>query len=368
MGLFKKVFRVMRIRASQLFADFKESGIFTEMRGPDCELNGIASVESCSLKDIVFISGKKYLTALGERKPGLAVVPLDMAQELEKRGLKTLFLSPNVNLAHALLKQKYAEHDFSDTGWPRIHPSAVIHESVKVPQSARIEPTAVIEKDVKIGERVVVGAGSVLERGVIIGEDTIIHPRVFIGHNCIIGKKVIIHPGSIIGSEGFGFAKDAKGRNYRIPQTGRVRIGDRVVIGALTAIDRATYEETYVSEGTATDNFCHIAHNVYLDEDIIILPFSGIAGSSKVGKRVIIGGGALISDHIEIADDVSLLHSAIVIQDIKDAGAYAGFPLQLLPRHMRGLKLLESLPEMYKSLKKLEKTIYEKKEEGSASS
>ena len=283
----------MQVKASQVFTDFKESGIFTEMRGPDCELRGIASVETCTLQDIAFLSGKRYLKALGERKPGLAVVSPDIAENLEKQGVKTLFLSPNVNLAQAFLKQKYLDHDFFNMGWPRIHPSAVVHESVKLPESSHIGPLAVIGKKTEIGERVVIGAGSVIEHEVSIGEDTIIHPRVFIGHHCIIGKKVIIKPGAVIGSEGFGFAQDKNRKNHRIPQTGRVRIGDRVVIGALNAIDRAAYYETHIDNGVVMDNLCHIAHGCHIGEDSILIGHACIAGSTKIGKRVILSGQAL---------------------------------------------------------------------------
>ena len=350
----------MRIKASQILEEFKESQLFSEIRGPDCELEGIASVESCTPKDIVFISGKKHLNKLGAKKPGLAVVSPDMAQDLEDQGIKTLLLSSNVSLAHALLKQKYANHNFFDTGWPRIHPSAVIHESVKVPESAHIGPTAVIGKDVKIGERVVIGAGSIIEQKVSIGEDTIIHPRVFIGHSCIIGKKVTLNPGSVIGSEGFGLAKDKDGKNHQIPQTGKVRIGDRVIIGALSAVDRASYNETYVGDGTATDNLCHIAHNVHLGEDCIMLPLSIIAGSTKIGKRVILGGLCAVSDHITVADDSTFLHGPILHQDVKESGVYGGIPLQPIQTHMRSLKLIKDLPELHKRLKKLENVLYKK--------
>ena len=358
MGLVQRVSGIMQIKASQIFTDFKGSGIFSEMRGSDCELRGIASIEACTPQDIVFVSGKKYLKLLEAKKPAAAVCSLDLVQELEGQGVKTLLLSSNVNLAQALLKQKYMEHNISDGGWPRIHPSAVVHGSVKVPESAHIGPTAVIGKNTKIGEKVMIGAGSVIEHEVVLGENTVIHPRVFIGHHCIIGKNVIINPGAVIGSEGFSFAQDEKRKNHRIPQTGKVRVGDRVVIGALNAIDRAAYDETCIDDGVVMDNLCHIAHNCHIGADSIITACCVIAGSTKIGKRAILSGGTGVLDHINIADDTVLLHRAGVVQDIEQPGAYAGMPSQPLQGYIRSAKLLRDFPKIYKRLKELESTVY----------
>ncbi len=347
----------MKIKASQILVDFKQRNILDSMTGADVLITGIAPVERCGPGDMVFVEKAELVDTVMAAKPAAIVTTKELAELLKDLGESIVFISSNVRLAQALLRQAYMDRDLYNTEWPQIHPAAVIHETVKVPADSVIGPGAMLGRNVHIGKRAVVMANAVIEEGALVGDETVIHPNVVIGYNCEVGKRCIIKSGCVIGMEGFGFAQDEKRKSYRIPQLGRVVIEDDVVLGANNTVDRATYDETRIRSGVKTDTLCHIAHNTEIDEDVIIVAQTGIAGSCYIGKRVLISGQAAISDHVKIADDVVLVQRAGVISDVDKPGMYAGHPLQPVRQYFKNAALLTKLTDMKKQISKLEKAI-----------
>jgi UDP-3-O-[3-hydroxymyristoyl] glucosamine N-acyltransferase len=319
--------------------------------------SSISAIEDCEPGDLVFADKKDYVDIIKARKPAIVVTTLKIKEALIADKTLTVLITPNVPLAHALLKKKFADRDYNKSGWSGVHPSAVIHESAELHASVIIEPKVVIGQNVKIGRNTRVMAGSVIENDSSIGEDTIIHPNVVVGHSSRIGSFVVIESGSVLGSEGYGFAQDAKRRSYPIPQTGIVVIEDRVRVGANNCIDRAAYKETRIGAGTKLDNLCHIAHNVVIGEDCLLTSMLCVAGSSKIGNRVITSGQTGVLDHVTICDDVVLLQRAGVNSDIKSPGAYAGAPLLPLSDYMKNAVVLRSAIELRKRIVELEKIV-----------
>jgi UDP-3-O-[3-hydroxymyristoyl] glucosamine N-acyltransferase len=347
----------MKIQASQILAEFKQRKILDSMTGVDVLITGIAPVECCGSGDMVFVEKAELVGTVIAAKPAAVVTSTELAELFNDLAGSAVLISSNVRLAQALLRQAYVDRDMYNTEWPRIHPAAVIHESVKIPPDAVIGPGAVLGRNVQISKRAVVMANAVIEENAHIGAETVIHPNVVIGYDCKIGNRCIIKSGCVIGMEGFGFAQDEKRKSYRIPQLGKVVIEDDVVLGANNTIDRATYDETRIRSGVKTDTLCHIAHNTEVDEDVIIVAQTGIAGSCYIGKRVLISGQAAISDHVKIADDVVLVQRAGVISDIDKPGMYAGHPLQPVRQYFKNSALLTKLTDMKKQINKLEKAL-----------
>ncbi|MCB1321869.1 MAG: UDP-3-O-(3-hydroxymyristoyl)glucosamine N-acyltransferase [Leptospiraceae bacterium] len=346
----------MKITAKDLYGMFESSGIFERLIGSgDVEVTDIAPVEECSQSDLVFIGNKNYIRNL-KGDPAVAVVSEDVLKKIGDPEY-TVIVARNVNLAHAVIKQKFVDRDIRDEGWERVHPSAVVHESVRVPESTHIGPNAVVGRGVSLGDNVVIMANSVVEWGATVGDGTVIHPNVVLGYNCHVGRDCILKSGCVIGAEGFGFAQDAHGHNHRIPQTGNVVLGDRVVIGANDTIDRATYGTTLIKDRVVFDTLCHIGHNCEIGEDSIIISMTGISGSTKLGKRVICTGKTGMLDHLNIADDAVFLHRATVLTDIKEPGAYAGTPLLPLQTYFRNTKAIATAHEMKKRIQELEKKV-----------
>ncbi len=345
----------MERHASQILSDFKSRNILDGMTGADTLITGIAPVESCGPGDLVFVEKPELIETVKAAKPSAIVTRTELVEQFANMTDCAVLASSNVRLAQALLRQAYVDRDLHHTEWPRIHPAAIIHESAVIPDDAVIGPGVVLGRNVHLGGRVVVMANTVIEENARIGEQTVIHPNVVVGYNCEIGDRCIIKSGCIIGMEGFGFAQDEKRKSHRIPQLGKVIIEDDVVLGANCTLDRATYGETRICSGVKVDTLCHIAHNVKVDEDVIIASQSSIAGSTYIGKRVLMSGQTGVLDHLNISHDVVLVQRAGVISDIDQPGMYAGHPLQPVRQYFKNAALLMKLTEMKKRLDRLEK-------------
>lgn len=350
----------MNKKAREIFADFKDSNTIESLDGnEETILHRIAPVEKGSKGDLVFIDNKKFVEFILKNKPSGIVTSATLKPQFENQGIEVIFTAKNVNVAQALLKQKYSDRDVKKSEWGRVHKSALIHESVTIPESCVIGPNVVIGENVKIGERTVIMANTVIEYDAVIGEDCVIHPQCVIGYACIIGNRVIIKSCSVIGGEGYGYAQDEKRKSYRIPQTGTVIVEDDVSVGANNCFDRGAYEETRIGRGTKFDNLCHVAHNAKIGEDCLLTAGFIVAGSTKVGDRVIASGQTGILDHLTIANDVILVHRAGVSESILEPGVYAGIPPQPLSNYMKNVVISRKLVDLKSELKEVTKKIKE---------
>ncbi len=348
----------MKISADQIIKDFEEKGILQLVRGGSVVIEKISPAEHCKKGDLVFVDNKKYIDSVLKNTPSVVVTNSELKDSFPVENIPSLIVASNLGLAHALIRQKYADRNFRDVEeWGKRHQSAVVHSTAKIHESVIIGPCAIIGKNVKIGENSVIMANVVIEYDATIGSDCILYPGVYVGYECVIGNRVTIKPGSIIGSEGYGFAQDKTKKSYRIPQTGKVVLEDDVLVGANNCIDRAAYGETIIGNGTKMDNLCHIAHNVQTGKDCLLTAGLVVAGSTKIGNRMIASGQAGILDHLTIADDVVLLQRAGVTADIEEPGLYAGLPVQPLQDYLKNAAILRKLPEMRKEISDLKKKL-----------
>ncbi len=347
----------MNILASEIFAEFSSRRILTDHRGADPRISGITSVQEGQRGDLVFMDNPKYLEMVRKNHPSAVVTTLELSRHVESLDEMAILVAANVKMAHALLRQRYADRDLHHTEWPRVHPSAVIHDSVRIPQDAVIGPGAVIGRDVNIGPGAVIMANAVIEYGVTLGERTVVYPNAVVGYNSEIGARVFLKSGCVIGSEGFGFAQDEHRRSHRIPHGGKVVIEDDVIIGPNCTIDRATYRETRIGAGCKLDGLCHVGHNAVLDEDCLLVAQTGISGSTQLGKRVICSGQTGMLGHLTVADDTVLVHRAGVTSSITEAGMYASIPVQPFKEYTRNIAVFQRLAEVWKRLRGLEKKV-----------
>lgn len=211
-------------------------------------------------------------------------------------------------------------------------PAAAIAASAVIAASARLGAEVVVGPGVVIGERVVIGdrtqllAGCAVLDDARIGADCLLHPRVVIRECCVLGDRVILQPGVVIGGDGFGFVTDGSGHPVKVPQIGRVVLGDDVEIGANSTIDRARFTDTVVGNRTKIDNLVIVAHNVRIGESCLIAAQCGIAGSSRLGDRVRLGGQVGVIGHLAIGDDITILAQSLVTKNLDRPGIYAGSP------------------------------------------
>ncbi len=229
---------------------------------------------------------------------------------------------------------------------PGISQAANIASSANISQHATIKPQAVISDNVVIKDNTIIDANCV------IGEN------VQIGAHCHIHPNVTIHANTVIGSDGFGYER-VDGRQQKIPHIGYVVIENNVEIGANSVIDKATVGTTCIGEGTKIDNLVQVAHNVKLGKHNILCAFTGIAGSSKSGDRVVFAADAGISDHVTIGDDVTIGPRTGIAakKKLPSETVWLGNPGRLVNQAIEQITAVNRLPKMRKSLSDLIKRI-----------
>jgi UDP-3-O-[3-hydroxymyristoyl] glucosamine N-acyltransferase len=217
-----------------------------------------------------------------------------------------------------------------------------------------VHPSAVIAPDARIGEGTTVAAGCVVGEGVVIGAGSLLHANVTVYPGCIVGARAIIHSGAVIGADGFGIAREADGSWTKIPQIGRVIIGDDVEIGANTTIDRGALDDTVIEDGVKLDNQIQIGHNVHVGAHTAMAGCVGVAGSARIGRRCTFGGGAIVLGHLEIADDVNISAATLVTKSITQPGTYTGAmpfePHRAWLKNAAHLRRLDALAERISEL------------------
>ena len=222
-------------------------------------------------------------------------------------------------------------------------------------QEPGVHPSAVICEGAVLGEGVSIGAGCVIGRQVSIGEGSCLYPRVVVYDNCSIGKRAVVHSGAVIGADGFGIAREAGGW-VKIPQIGRVRIGDDVEIGANTTIDRGAIDDTVIEEGVKLDNQIQIGHNVRVGAHTAMAGCVAVAGSADIGRDCTLGAAALILGHLQIADGVHVSAGTVISRSVRRPGTYTGmYPFDDNESWARNTAWVRHLAELAERVRALEK-------------
>jgi UDP-3-O-[3-hydroxymyristoyl] glucosamine N-acyltransferase len=313
------------------------------------KISGVASFETADSNQITFAGGSKYLKRINDTRAGAVFVP----KAFNAPG-KNLIGVGNPQLAFAKAVALF---------YPEVVPPPGISDLCFTGSEVTIGDGTHMGAFVSVGDRVTIGSNSNIQNGVFIGDgvsigdEVVIHPNVTIMNGCRIGNRVTIHPGTVIGSDGYGFVQDG-GRHHKIPQIGIVQIDDDVEIGACNTIDRATFGRTWIQRGVKTDNLVHIAHNVTVGEDSLIVAQVGIAGSTQIGHHAILAGQAGISGHLSIGNHVTVGPMTGVGKSISDGEVVSsGSPSMPHRTWLRVQRVIPALPEMKKKIADLEKKI-----------
>ncbi len=310
----------------------------------------VATLDSAQAGNLTFLASSKYRAQLAATHAGAIIVAEADA------GATSLPRIVCDNPYTYFAKVSSFLNPVSQT-LPGIHPGAVIGEGAQIDQTAYIGPNVVVRAGAKIGARCVIMAGCSIGSGVTIGEDALLYPRVVVYHDCVLGNKLIAHSGVVIGADGFGFAPD-EGRWLKIPQIGRVVIGDDVEIGANTTIDRGALGDTVIEDGVKLDNQIQVAHNVRIGAHTAIAGCVGIAGSTTIGRHCRIGGSAGILGHLQIADNVEISSFTLIGKSIREPGSYTGiFPFSSNEEWRKNAVHLRHLNDLAKRIKQLEQEV-----------
>lgn len=313
------------------------------------EVKSIAAIEKAQAHDLSFVASEKYEKYLANTRAGIVILTEKSAANYSGNKI----IAANPYLAYAKLSAHFAKRTKQREG---IHPTALIAEDAKIGKRVSIGANCVVASGAIIGDNSEIYSGCFVGENARLGEGALLHANVSIYHEVAIGKNVVIHSGTVIGSDGFGFAP-AQGKWIKIHQLGSVIIGDNVEIGANTAIDRGTLENTIIEDNVIIDNLVHIAHNVKIGEGTAIAACVGFAGSTTVGKNCTFAGKVGVTGHIDIADNSHFQGGTIVTRGNREGGQFSSASPMMSVREWRRVSVLyRQLAEWVERIKKLEKS------------
>ena len=314
---------------------------------PEIRVSRVGTLESAAADCIAFLANERYTRQAQSTRAGAVIVAPAACDATP--AARIVCANPYAYFARvsALLNPPRGVE-------PGVHATAAVHASASVHPGAEVGPYAVVSRGARVGEGVAIGAGTYLGEDVEIGRDSRVHAAVTIYERCVIGERVVVHSGVVIGADGFGIAFD-EDRWVKVPQVGRVVIGDDVEIGANTTIDRGAIDDTLIEEGVKLDNQIQIAHNVRIGAHTAIAACTGIAGSVRIGRHCRIGGGVGIAGHVRIADGVEVSGHTAITKSIETPGVYSGvYPFEPNRDWRRNAAQLRHLAEIGRRVAALE--------------
>ncbi|HOX53915.1 MAG: UDP-3-O-(3-hydroxymyristoyl)glucosamine N-acyltransferase [Candidatus Omnitrophica bacterium] len=319
---------------------------------PNTVITGISGIKEAKEGDITFVANPKYSHLAKETKASAIIASKDFEESTDKPVIR----ADNPSLAFSQVVSLIFPVDIKHP--QGIHPQAILSKTVKLGKNVSVGACAVLEDNVDVGNNTIIYGGCYLASGVSVGNDCLIYPNVSIRERVKIGNRVIINNGTVIGSDGFGYVT-IEGRHQRIPQVGTVVVEDDVEIGANVAIDRARFDKTIIGKGTKIDNLVHIAHNVVIGENSLIIAQTGISGSSTIGKNVILAGQSGVVGHIDIGDNVVVGAQSGVTKSVPANTTVSGYPAKPHDIAKRVNACIQRLPQLFKTISSLQKKIEE---------
>ncbi|MGB6192266.1 MAG: UDP-3-O-(3-hydroxymyristoyl)glucosamine N-acyltransferase [Terracidiphilus sp.] len=324
-----------------------------ELRGdPNLEVTGVKGIEEAGPSEITFVANPRYGGLAKSTQAAAVLVEPDF---------------PEISAATLRIRNPY--HAFSRAlglfyqppQYPAgIHPTAMIDPSAQVGPGAHIGAYVVIEANVTIGAKATLLPHVVLYPGVRIGSHFFAHAHAVVREGCVLGDHVTLENGAIIGADGFGFSKNEKGEWEKIPQSGPVRLGDRVDVQANACIDRATVGATEIGDGAKVDNLVQVGHGSKVGKNTLLCAQVGLAGSSMIGNDAILAGQAGVAGHCTLGDGVILTAQSAVSHDVPAGKMISGSPGFDNRMWLRAVTIFQRLPELLKRLDRLEKNMEKK--------
>ena len=314
-------------------------------------ISGVAGVRDAGPDEVAYVAQARYAPDAAASKAGALIVARDWS----------------VPVGAALIRVDQPESVFAQLALhfapvtpnpePGVHPTAIVHPTVRLGRAVSVGPYAVLEAGVVLGDEVVVGAQCYLGHGVHVGAGSRLFPQVSIREHCRLGERVIAHGGVVIGADGFGYNVDKQGVRHKIKQIGIVVVGNDVEIGSNSTIDRARFGKTRIGNGVKIDNLVQIGHNVCVGDHSVLVAQAGVAGSTMVGSKVILAGQVGVAGHLIIGDGAVVGAQAGVTKNVPPATFVSGFPAAPHREAVKSQALVSRLPELRARVNDLQKRL-----------
>lgn len=328
-----------------------------ELKGaPGIQVSGVAPLDKADTSHISFLTNSRLHHQAAQSKAAAIIVsPADDAILAKKyKGARIVADNPYAYFARTAQLFETIRRPPRQTG---IHQTACVDPAAKIAASAKVGPHVTIEAGAEIGENCIIDAGCFIGEYAKVGANSRFFANVVFHARCEIGENGVLHSGAVIGSDGFGFAND-KGTWIKIPQTGRVIIGNDVQIGSNSSVDRGTLDDTIIEDNVKIDNQIQIGHNCHIGAHTAMAGCVGVAGSTKIGKYCTLGGAAMIGGHLTIVDHVHISAATPVASSIDKPGLYTGmYPIAKHTEWEKTAVITRNLAAMREKIRKLEKTI-----------
>ena len=290
------------------------------MRGEDRDVSGVGTLADAGPGQLGFLANPKYRGQLAVTRAGVVVLREQDADAFA--GTALLARDP-----YAAFARISALFEVLPAREPGIHPSAVVDPTATIDPAASIGPLACIGARSTIAAGVVIGPGCVIGDDCTVGAGSELIARVTLVTRVRVGQRVRIHPGAVLGAAGFGLAME-HGRWLNVPQLGGVVVGDDCEIGANTTIDRGAMGDTVLEEDVRLDNQIQVGHNAFIGAHTAMAGCAAVAGSARIGRHCLVGGGAGILGHLEVCDRAVITAMTLVTHSIREPGEYSsGTPL-----------------------------------------
>jgi len=314
------------------------------------EIRRVQGIEDAVAGDLTFVASARYLPRLATTKASAVIVSPETNSPLP------CLLSSNPYLSYA--RAMSLLHP-SERPKPGVHPSAQVSPTAVLGEAVHVGPLAVIGPGVRIGKRTIIHAHVVIYPGVEVGDDCVLHSGVQVREGCRLGRRVLVQNGAVIGGDGFGYARDSDGRYTKVPHVGIVIVEDDVEIGALTAIDRASMNETRIGRGTKIDNLVQIGHSVRVGSDTVLAGQVGVAGSTQIGNGVTLAGQVGVAGHVTLGDGVIATAQTGIPNSLPPGSFVSGYPAIDNRAWLKSSAVFTKLPELQKRIRSLEQQLAE---------
>jgi UDP-3-O-[3-hydroxymyristoyl] glucosamine N-acyltransferase len=315
----------------------------------ELEVTGVKGIEEAGPSEITFVANPRY-AGLARTTRAAAVV---VEPEFPEIQAATLRIKNPYHAFSRALALFYRPPSYP----PGIHPTAVIDPTAEIGEGAHIGAYVVIESGVRLGPHATLLPHVVLYPNVHAGSHLFAHAHAVVREGCVLGDHVTLENGAIVGADGFGFSKDEHGRWQKIPQSGPVRLGDRVDVQANACVDRATVGETRIGAGTKIDNLVQVGHGSSVGEDTLLCAQAGLAGSSAIGSRAILAGQAGVAGHCSLGDGAILTAQSGVSHNVPAGKTVSGSPAFDNRIWLRAVAAFQRLPELFRRVDRLERKL-----------